>query len=498
MIVAVAAALVVAGIWLWNKHSATAEKSDVRTFTVGFDANFPPYGYLEGEEYKGFDLDLAREVCRRRGWKLVLKPINWDAKDSELNSGMIDCIWNGFTINGRENSYTWSDPYVINEQVVLVKKNSPVKKLSDLKGRRVAVQNDTPVQKALQKGGECQELGSTFKALIVTDNYENAVMSLESGDVDAVALDVGVAQVKMKSGSFRILDEIVMKEMYGIGFRKGNTALRDQVQETLLEMAADGSAAKISGEYFNGENKMVLGKVDMPETPSAEELPENKENFFSIVRQLSEGLLVAVMIFFLTLLFAIPLGFLITAGRMSKIFVIRNLFRGFISIMRGTPLMLQLLVWFFGPYYLFGIRLSDLSIGFVEYRFIAVIIGFSLNYAAYFSEIYRAGIESIPRGQYEAASVLGYSRMQTFFRIILPQVFKRILPPMTNETITLVKDTSLAFSLSVLEMFTIAKQIASATSSMMPFIVAGIFYYVFNFLVAGTMAMIEKKLNYYR
>ena len=178
--------------------------------------------------------------------------------------------------------------------------------------------------------------------------------------------------------------------------------------------------------------------------------------------------------------------------------MVRNFFRVFISIMRGTPLMLQLLIWYFGPYYLFDIKLSSLSVGSVNYSFIAVIIGFSLNYAAYFAEIYRAGIESMPKGQYEAATVLGYSRWQTFFRIILPQVFKRILPPMTNETITLVKDTSLAFSLSVLEMFAIAKQMASATSSMIPFIAAGIFYYVFNFLVAGTMAMIEKKLNYYR
>ena len=277
LIVAVAAALVVAGIWLWNKHSATAEKSDVRTFTVGFDANFPPYGYLEGEEYKGFDLDLAREVCRRRGWKLVLKPINWDAKDSELNSGMIDCIWNGFTINGRENSYTWSDPYVINEQVVLVKKNSPVKKLSDLKGCRVAVQNDTPVQKALQKGGECQELGSTFKALIVTDNYENAVMSLESGDVDAVALDVGVAQVKMKSGSFRILDEIVMKEMYGIGFRKGEGVIRRQIiqwailtERWIIEGILDfvtqifGGGDIISGVYVKAEFISPLDLAHLP------------------------------------------------------------------------------------------------------------------------------------------------------------------------------------------------------------------------------------------
>ncbi|MBR3708811.1 MAG: amino acid ABC transporter permease [Lentisphaeria bacterium] len=166
--------------------------------------------------------------------------------------------------------------------------------------------------------------------------------------------------------------------------------------------------------------------------------------------------------------------------------------------MRGTPLMLQLLVWYFAPFYLFGIKLSSLAIGNIDYRFTAVIIGFALNYAAYFAEIYRSGIESMPKGQYEAAMVLGYTRAQTFFRIILPQVIKRILPPITNETITLVKDTSLAFSLAVLEMFTIAKEIASAQTTMMPFIVAGLFYYIFNFIVAAFMGWIEKKLNYYR
>ena len=154
--------------------------------------------------------------------------------------------------------------------------------------------------------------------------------------------------------------------------------------------------------------------------------------------------------------------------------------------------MLQLLVVYFGPYYLFGINIGG------AYRFIAIIIGFVLNYAAYFAEIYRSGIESMPIGQYEAAEVLGFSRNQTFFKIILPQVIKRILPAVTNEVITLVKDTSLAFSLAYMEMFTIAKQIAAAQTTMMPFVVAAIFYYVFNFIVAFVMERIEKKLSYYR
>ena len=470
---------------------SSAEKS----FTVGFDANFPPYGYVKDGEYCGFDLDLAREVAKRNNWKIVLKPINWDAKDSELNSGMIDCIWNGFTINGREDAYTWSDPYVVNEQVVLVKQSSEINTFAQLKGLKVAVQNDTPVQKALSPKGERYDLGKTFKELIIVPDYNNAVMMLEAGNVSAVAMDIGVAKEKMRTGQFRILDEIVMRENYGIGFRKGDTELRDAVQKTLLEMAADGTAAKISAKYFDGENKFALGQIQV--NYSTENQPQEFD-YKAMFDQLLEGLLVSISIFFLTLIFSLPLGLLIAWGRMSGNFICSNFFRVFISIMRGTPLMLQLLVWFFGPFYLFGVKLSQLSFWGIDYRFIAVIIGFSLNYAAYFAEIYRAGITSMSRGQYEAATVLGYSRSQTFFRIILPQVMKRILPPMTNEIITLVKDTSLAFSLAVLEMFTIAKMIASATSSMIPFIAAGVFYYVFNFVVAGVMAAIEKKLNYYR
>ena len=220
--------------------------------------------------------------------------------------------------------------------------------------------------------------------------------------------------------------------------------------------------------------------------------------FWTMVLALAKGLVTSTEIFALTLLFALPIGLLIALGRMSKVGFVRQIFRIYISIMRGTPLMLQLFFFYFGPYYIFGLSLGKLSLFGVDYRFISVIIGFSLNYAAYFAEIYRAGIESIPLGQHEAAFVLGLTKSQTFLRIILPQVVKRIIPPVTNEVITLVKDTSLAFALSVMEMFTIAKMEAAAHTTMVPFIVAGVFYYVFNFLVAYGMERLEKSLDYYK
>lgn len=212
----------------------------------------------------------------------------------------------------------------------------------------------------------------------------------------------------------------------------------------------------------------------------------------TMISQLSGGMLVSTEIFVVTLVFSLPLGLLIAFGRMSKNKVLQGIVKTYISIMRGTPLMLQLMVVYFGPYYLFGIKISPF------YRNIAVVIGFVLNYAAYFAEIYRSGIESMPVGQYEAAEILGYSKSQTFLHIILPQVIKRILPSVTNEVITLVKDTSLAFVIAVSEMFTIAKALASSQTSMVPYVAAGIFYYVFNFLVAWIMEKIEKHLSYYR
>lgn len=214
--------------------------------------------------------------------------------------------------------------------------------------------------------------------------------------------------------------------------------------------------------------------------------------FAAMLSQMSAGMVKTVGIFALTLLFSLPLGLLISFGRMSKYRPLSLVVKVYISLMRGTPLMLQLLVVFFGPYYLFRMNIGG------NWRFLAIIIGFVLNYAAYFAEIYRSGIESMPAGQYEAAKLLGYSRVQTFVLIILPQVIKRILPAVTNEVITLVKDTSLAFALAYMEMFTIAKQIAAANTTFVPFVVAAVFYYVFNLIVAVAMELIEKKLSYYR
>ena len=211
----------------------------------------------------------------------------------------------------------------------------------------------------------------------------------------------------------------------------------------------------------------------------------------AMILKMSEGLGRTCAIFALTLLFSLPLGLIVALMRMSRFKVLRAITKVYISILRGTPLMLQLLVVTYGPFYLFGT-------GVARNKLVPIIIGYALNYAAYFAEIYRGGIESMPVGQYEAAAVLGYSKMQTFMRIILPQVVKRILPSVTNEVITLVKDTSMAFTVAYQEMFSIGKQIANSQTSFMPFVIAGVFYYIMNMVVAFVMSFFEKRMNYYR
>lgn len=235
--------------------AASSSADGTTTFTVGFDAEYPPYGYMDDEtgDYTGFDLELAEAVCEIYGWKLVKTPINWDAKDTELNSGAIDCIWNGFTMNGREDDYTWSDPYVDNSQVMVVSDNSGINSLSDLAGKTVGVQAASAALDLLQseeEGGQ-KELADTFAALQQFPDYNNAFVELQAGSIDAVAMDIGVAKYQLESRGegYKILDEHLNSEKYAIGFKKGNTELCDKVNEGLQQVLADGTFDKLAEKY---------------------------------------------------------------------------------------------------------------------------------------------------------------------------------------------------------------------------------------------------------
>lgn len=238
-----------------SEASASSAEDGRTTFTVGFDAEYPPYGYMDEKtgDYTGFDLELAEAVCEIYGWELVKTPINWDAKDTELNSGAIDCIWNGFTMNGREDDYTWSDPYVDNSQVMVVSENSGINSLSDLAGKTVGVQAASAALDLLEsedEGGQ-KELADTFAALQQFPDYNNAFVELQAGSIDAVAMDIGVAKYQLESrgDGYKILDEHLNSEKYAIGFKKGNTELRDKVNEGLQQVLADGTFEKLAEKY---------------------------------------------------------------------------------------------------------------------------------------------------------------------------------------------------------------------------------------------------------
>lgn len=252
--------------------TASSSKSDGKTFTVGFDAEYPPYGYKDEKtgDYTGFDLELAQEVCKRRGWTYKAQPIDWNSKDMEINSGTVDCLWNGVTLTGREDDYTWSEPYVDNSIVVAVRADSDIEKLSDLAGKAVATQAASSALTALTNdpgdgsNDENLKLAKSFGSLDQIADYNDAFMQMTSGVYDAIAVDIGVAQYQLSAneGKFRILDEEISKEQYAIAFKKGNTKLRDEVQETLNEMVEDGTFTEIADHYkdYNIPEMVILGK----------------------------------------------------------------------------------------------------------------------------------------------------------------------------------------------------------------------------------------------
>lgn len=246
-----------------TEDSKDKENSD-KQFIVGFDAEYPPYGYKDDNgEYVGFDLDLAQEVCARNGWELVKQPIDWDSKDMELNSGSIDCIWNGFTITGREDDYTWSKPYVDNSIVVVVKEGSGIEKKEDLAGKVVAVQADSSGLAALTDEEDNEEnlkLAASFSDLQQVADYNTAFMNLEAGAVDAIVVDIGVADYQLESRTgFVMLDDKIRTEQYAVGFKLGNEELRDQVQSTLDEMLKDGTFDDIAKKW-DLSDMVCLGK----------------------------------------------------------------------------------------------------------------------------------------------------------------------------------------------------------------------------------------------
>ena len=254
--------------------------ADSKTLTVGFDAEYPPFGYMDEDgEYVGFDLDIAQKVCDNLGWELVKKPINWDSKDMELNSGTIDCIWNGFTINGREDDYTWTDPYINNEQVIVVAKDSGIEKLADLKGKNVVVQAASAALDALNNDDN-KDLKDSFASLTENPDYNTAFMNIDSGAADAVAVDIGVANYQLSQrgkDKYVILDEPIQNEQYGIGFKKGNDELKDLVWAEVEKLDESGEVDKLADKYELDKSMLCISE-DKEDSDSDSTEADTEEN----------------------------------------------------------------------------------------------------------------------------------------------------------------------------------------------------------------------------
>lgn len=258
--------------------STVCMADEAKTFTVGFDAEYPPFGYMdENGEYTGFDLEMAQAVCDLQGWELVKTPIDWDSKDMELNSGAIDCIWNGFTMNGREEEYTWSVPYVDNSQVIVVPEDSDVADLAGLSGKIVGVQAASAALELLSEGGDQADLAAGFGTLQQFPDYNNAFVELQAGSIDAIAMDIGVANYQLKQHEgYKILEESLNSEKYAIGFKLGNEELRDIVNESLVQLKADGTFDALAEKYeltdmvCLGEEEAETAETEVAETEAAE------------------------------------------------------------------------------------------------------------------------------------------------------------------------------------------------------------------------------------
>ena len=272
-----AVAVVMTAVMALGMVSAVSVQAGIedKTLIVGFDAEYPPYGYMdENGEYTGFDLELAQAVCDLEGWELEKKPINWDSKDMELNSGSIDCIWNGFTINGREDDYTWSDPYLNNEQVMVVAADSGIEKLDDLAGKNVVVQAASAALDALNSDDN-KDLTASFASLTENPDYNTAFMNLDSGAADAIAVDIGVAKYQLsqrEEGKYVILDEPIQSEEYGIGFKKGNDELKDLVWAEVEKLDESGEVDKLADKYELDKSMLCISedKEDASDSDSAE------------------------------------------------------------------------------------------------------------------------------------------------------------------------------------------------------------------------------------
>ena len=457
---------------------ANSSKSKI---TIGLDINVPPMGYKNNNgDIVGFDIDLANEIFNKDYNNIIFQPIDWDSKEMELNSGTIDVIWNGLSETPeRKESMLLTKPYLKNRQVVLVNKNSDINSLSDLKGKNICVQKGSTGADALSK----HIISSELKEIIELENMVNCLNEVETGKSDATIVDEVVSKYYLNQigkDKFKILDEEISSEFYVVAVKKGNEQLKEFIESKLYEIYKAGKASEISKKWF-GEDIFYWN----------DSIKENQtyKNSINYIKPILDGLKQTLLLFIIVSFLAFPLGLLLFSLLNSKFKII---IKGFINLMRGTPLLLQLFFVFYGIPYLpiIGDFLS------IKSRFLAGIVTFVLNYSAYFAEIFRGGFLSIDKGQYEAAEVLGIGKYKLFFKILFPQAMKVCIPSICNEAVTLIKDTSLIFAIGIQELLSNTKNIVNSSANITPYIVSFGIYLAVCSLIVSIFKKIESKFKF--
>lgn len=454
-----------------------AAQSDItiqpgETVTVGLDSTFAPYGFLDDGEYTGFDIELAEEVFDNMGVDYEFQSIDWSMKEAELNNGNIDMIWNGYSKTPeREELVLFSDNYVEGRVGVLVKNDSEIQTIADLEGKKVATQEGSSQLEAIRQQSGLEE--SLDGGRVITfSSFNEVLQELATGRVDAIVVAELVTRYYFsqngQADDYRMLDEDFGITETAVGFRQNETAFVEDFNVALNEVLNSEAYEEIENRWF----------AELGGDESAEEA--------NMLAPLLDAAKTTLLVFFVVLIVSIPLGLIIALLEQRAPAWIKAIIQVYVYVFRGSPLLLQLMVVYFGLPFL-GITLD---------RVPAALATMIINYAAYLVEIFRGGLNAIPQGQYESLKVLSINKLTGYRRVILPQLWKVVMPSVGNEVISLVKDTSLIYILGLDELLKVGRSLSNQYASMMPYLYVGVIYLALTGIVTIVLNQIEKRIDY--
>ena len=454
-----------------------AAQSDItiqpgETVTVGLDSTFAPYGFLDDGEYTGFDIELAEEVFDNMGVDYEFQSIDWSMKEAELNNGNIDMIWNGYSKTPeREELVLFSDNYVEGRVGVLVKNDSEIQTIADLEGKKVATQEGSSQLEAIRQQSGLEE--SLDGGRVITfSSFNEVLQELATGRVDAIVVAELVTRYYFsqngQAGDYRMLDEDFGITETAVGFRQNETAFVEDFNVALNEVLNSEAYEEIENRWF----------AELGGDESAEEA--------NMLAPLLDAAKTTLLVFFVVLIVSIPLGLIIALLEQRAPAWIKAIIQVYVYVFRGSPLLLQLMVVYFGLPFL-GITLD---------RVPAALATMIINYAAYLVEIFRGGLNAIPQGQYESLKALSINKLTGYRRVILPQLWKVVMPSVGNEVISLVKDTSLIYILGLDELLKVGRSLSNQYASMMPYLYVGVIYLALTGIVTIVLNQIEKRIDY--